>query len=70
MWSVLAGLALKIISLFLKGEAHVEVKTTGEVLKPDPAERNRIVEFLRMHYKDSSGDRTSVDASNFKRDNQ
>jgi len=68
MWSALTGLALKVIMLLLKGDTNIEVKTTGEVLEPDPVERNRMVEFLRMHYKNTGGDRSSVDASNFKRD--
>ena len=68
MWSVLAGILLKLIEMFLKGEIDVERKTTGEILEPDPAERHRIIEFLRMHYKDTSGDRPAVNASNFKRD--
>jgi len=68
MWSLLAGIALKVIQMFLKGDVDVKIESTGEVLEPDPRKRDRIVEFLRMHYKDSGGDRTPVDASNFKRD--
>jgi hypothetical protein len=61
-------IAIKVIGLFLSGEAKVEFKRTGKVLEPNSDRSSRAIEFLRMHYQNKGSDSPSVDASNFKRD--
>lgn len=66
---LLIGIAIKIIGMFLSGEAKVEFKQTGQILDSDNSNRAELINFLRMHYKDSYNNSPTVDASNFKRDN-
>jgi len=65
---LLVGVIIKIISLFLRGEAKVEFKSTGKVLHPDADRRSLAIEYLRVRYRDQNDNRPAVSASNFKRD--
>ena len=50
MWSVLAGIFLKIIGMFIKGEADVEIKNEGEITNGNPTHRDALIDMLKLHY--------------------
>jgi hypothetical protein len=64
LWSIL----FKLVTMFLKGDIDVEVEPTGEEHHGNPNTRKRLVEFIRMHYKNSHDHSSASNATNFKRD--
>ena len=64
MWSILAGILIKIIELFIKGEVDVEIKNEGEIHSGNPSRRTALVNMLKLHYSSKNRIHPTKDSSN------
>ena len=64
MWSILAGILIKIVQLFIKGEVDVNIKNEGEITSDNPNTRRQLIDMLKLHYSNKNRIHPTKDTSN------